>query len=175
MTHEGLVDAENLRAKGIRSVAILEATKGLLVLIAGFGLLSLVHHDLQAVAEHLVRRSHLNPARHYPRIFIEAATHTSSARLKSLAFLAFAYSTIRFIEAYGLWRIRTWAEWFAIISGSIYLPIELFEFFKKPTILRGAVFFINLIIVLYLGYIRFVAIRERKKEKTVPIAEPVNE
>jgi uncharacterized membrane protein (DUF2068 family) len=169
------VDAEKLRAEGIRSVAILEATKGLLVLLAGFGLLSLVHHDLQAVAEHLVRRSHLNPARHYPRIFIEAASRTSDARLKSLAFLAFAYSTVRFIEAYGLWRLRTWAEWFAIISGSIYLPIELLEYFKKPTILRGAVFLINLIIVLYLCYIRFITMKQRKKEKAVPVAEPVNE
>jgi uncharacterized membrane protein (DUF2068 family) len=173
MTSRGLVDAEKLRAEGVRSIAILEAAKGLLVLIAGFGLLSLLHHDLQSLAEHLVRLSHLNPARHYPRIFIEVATRTSDARLKSLAFLAFAYSSVRFLEAYGLWHMRPWAEWFAIISGSIYLPIELFEFFKKPTALRGAVFIINLIIVLYLGYIRFIAIRERKKEKTVPIAESV--
>src|SRR4051794_14108963 len=108
--------AEHLRVDGIRAIAGFEAFKGIVVLVAGFGLLSLLHRDLEAIAERLVRLSHLNPARHYPRIFIEAASRTSDARLKTLAALALLYSTIRFIEAYGLWRTRVWAEWFAIIS-----------------------------------------------------------
>jgi uncharacterized membrane protein (DUF2068 family) len=107
---------------GVRLIAVFEAAKGALVLIVGFGLLRLVHHDTQAAAEALVRHMHLNPARHYPRIFIEAAAHASDSRLKGLAAFAFLYSAVRGVEAYGLWRLRTWAEWFAIVSGSIYVP-----------------------------------------------------
>ena len=44
--------------RGVRLVAVFEALKGALVLGVGLGLLSLVHHDLQAVAERLVRHSH---------------------------------------------------------------------------------------------------------------------
>ena len=42
-------------AMGVRTVAIFEGAKGLIVLVAGFGLLSLIHRDVQAVAESVIR------------------------------------------------------------------------------------------------------------------------
>jgi uncharacterized membrane protein (DUF2068 family) len=141
-------------ARGVRVVAVFEALKGVLVVGAGVGLLSLVHHDLQAFAERLVRHSHLNPAHHYPRIFIEAASHTNDARLRTLAALAFLYAIVRFVEAYGLWQMRVWAEWFAITSGSIYLPVEVYEMFQRATWMRGMVLLTNLFIVAYLVNVR---------------------
>src|SRR5919202_852163 len=82
-------------AAGVRAVAFFEALKGTLVLVAGFGLLALVHRDLEDLAERIVSHSHLDPASHYPRIFIEAASRTTDARLRTLAALAFAYSSVR--------------------------------------------------------------------------------
>ena len=147
-------EATDRNSRGIRVVAVFEALKGALVVAAGLGLLSLVHHDLQATAERLVRHSHLNPARHYPRIFIEAASHMNDARLRSLAALAFLYAAVRFIEAYGLWQMRVWAEWFAIIAGSLFLPIEAYEMFRRATWMRGIVLLTNLFIVAYLVNVR---------------------
>jgi uncharacterized membrane protein (DUF2068 family) len=146
-------------ARGVRLVAVFEALKGALVLSAGLGLLSLLHHDLQAVAERLVRHSHLNPAHHYPRIFIQAASHTNDSRLRSLAALAFLYAAVRFVEAYGLWRMRVWAEWFAIIAGSVYLPVEVYEIFRRATWMRGFVLLTNLLIVTYLVNVRLLSRR----------------
>jgi uncharacterized membrane protein (DUF2068 family) len=139
---------------GVRAVAFFEALKGTLVVVAGFGLLSLVHRDLEDLAERLVRHSHLNPASHYPRVFIEAAANTTDARLRTLAAMAFAYSTVRFVEAYGLWKMRAWAEWFAIISGCIYLPVELYELIERATLIRAGVLAVNALIVAYLLYVR---------------------
>jgi uncharacterized membrane protein (DUF2068 family) len=141
-------------AAGVRAVAFFEALKGTLVLIAGFGLLALVHRDLEDLAERLVRHSHLNPASHYPRVFVEAAAHTSDSRLRTLAGLAFAYSCVRFVEAYGLWKMRAWAEWFAIISGCLYLPAELYELIERPTLIKAGVLVVNALIVAYLLYVR---------------------
>ena len=138
----------------MRIVALFEALKGTLVLFVGFGLLSLVHRDVQATAERLVQHLHLNPARHYPRIFIQAAAHINDTGLRSLAVLAFLYAVVRLIEAYGLWRMKVWAEWFAIISGTIYLPIEVYEIFEHVTWMRVMVFIINAFIVGYLVYLR---------------------
>ena len=141
--------------RGVRSIAIFEASKGLLVLLVGFGLLHFLHHDVQSTAEELVRHAHLNPARHYPHIFIEAARHTNDSRLWFLATMAFVYSAARLVEAWGLWHIRTWAEWFAIVSGGIYVPIEIFEIVKRVTVLRVIVLAVNAFIVIYLIYIRW--------------------
>ena len=138
----------------MRAVAVFEAAKGLLVLVAGFGLLSLVHRDAQHVAETIVRHLHLNPARHYPRVFIQAAGRVSSSRLWMLAAGAFAYSMVRFVEAYGLWRLRPWAEWFAIVSGGLYLPVEVYELVHQPTRLKAAILLGNLAVVAYLLYVR---------------------
>jgi uncharacterized membrane protein (DUF2068 family) len=142
------------QTQGVHLIAVFEALKGLIVLAAGFGLLHFVHRDLQSAAEDLVRASHLNPAHHYPRVFIEAASRTSPGRVRFLAMLAFLYATVRFVEAYGLWYLKAWAEWFAIISGSLYIPIEIFELIKKPTLLRVAVLLVNIAIVVYLIYVR---------------------
>ena len=141
-------------AAGVRAVALFEALKGALVLIAGFGLLALVHRDLEDLAERLVQHTHLNPASHYPRVFIEAAARTSDARLRVLAALAFAYSCVRFVEAYGLWKMRAWAEWFAIISGGLYLPVELYELIERATLIRAGVLVVNVLTVSYLLYVR---------------------
>lgn len=151
--------------RGLHVIALFEAAKGALVLVAGLGLLSLVHHDLQDAAEHLVRLSHLNPARHYPRVFVEAASKVDDGRLKQLAALAFLYTSVRFIEAYGLWKMRAWAEWFAIASGAIYLPLEIYELFKQATILRVLVLILNAGIVTYLIYVRWLN-RRLNKEAT---------
>lgn len=139
-------------SRGLRTIAFFESLKGVLVLVVGFGLLSLVHHDLQAAAERLVRLSHLNPAHHYPRVFIEASANINDSRLRLLAALAFLYAGVRFIEAYGLWRMKVWAAWLAIVSGAVYLPVEVFELVKHATFMRGGVLLINASIVLYLVY-----------------------
>ena len=53
--------------KGLHIVAGFEGAKGLLVLIAGFGVLTLINQDLHLAAERLVRRIHLNPSRYRPK------------------------------------------------------------------------------------------------------------
>lgn len=136
---------------GVRAVAMFEGLKGLLVLLTGFGLLALVHRDLQSAAEALVRHLHLNPASHLPTIFTQLAARLSDARLWAFALAAFAYSTLRFAEAYGLWNDRVWASWLAVVSGGLYLPVEAYEAWHETTRLHLAVFACNVLLVVYLA------------------------
>jgi len=85
----------------IRSIALLESGKGIIVLLVGFGLMSFVHGDIHLFGEQIVKHLHLNPAKGYPRIFLDYAPQLSDVRLGLLAVSAFAYSLVRFIEAYG--------------------------------------------------------------------------
>lgn len=116
-------------------------------MLAGAGALSLIHQDIQYYAEQLVGHLHLNPAKHYPQIFIEAATHLTDTRLRMLAIFAALYGAVRIIEAYGLWNGRRWAEWFAAISGCIYVPFELYELYSKATWLSLTALLANALIV----------------------------
>ena len=141
-------------ARSLRIIAAFEAAKGALVLVVGLGLLSFVHRYAQNVGEEIVRRFHLNLAHHYPRIFLDASAHIDDAHLRLLALAALLYSTLRFVEAYGLWRMRAWAEWLAIISGGVYLPAEIYELAEHATVVKAVVFIINAGIVAYLVYVR---------------------
>jgi uncharacterized membrane protein (DUF2068 family) len=139
-------------SRGIRMVALVEAAKSLFVLLAGFGLLTLLHHDLHALAARVIERLHLNPARKYPRIFIDAASQLTDARLWLLASLALIYALCRAIEAYGLWRERAWAEWFALVTGAIYLPVEVYELCHGVSWIKALALTVNLGIVAYMGF-----------------------
>jgi uncharacterized membrane protein (DUF2068 family) len=136
---------------GLRVIAMIELSKGALILLAGFGLFSLIHHDVQLMAEDVVRHFHLNPASRYPRIFIDLAGRLSDKNLWRLAMFAFFYAGLRFIEAYGLWRGRRWAEWFAVASGAIYIPIELFDLLAGVSSIKVLTFAVNIGIVSYIG------------------------
>ncbi len=138
---------------GLRAVAVYEAAKGVLVLVAGFGLLSLVQHDVQYFAEQFVAHLHLNPAKGYPRIFIDAAANVTDAKLWMFAGFALVYAAVRWIVAYGLWLAKRWAEWFAVASGAIYVPAEVYEITRGVTVTKLLLLGANVCIVAYLIYV----------------------
>lgn len=147
--------------KGLRFVSIMEGLKGVIVLAAGCGVLTLIHKDLHQVAVELVEVLHMNPARHYPSIFIDTANRVTDTQLWLLALSALAYSAVRLAEAYGLWKEQPWAEWLGFLSGGIYLPIELFEIWRKPVWPRIAVFIVNVAVVGYLA----VTLKRRRRRR----------
>src|SRR5690349_9706545 len=153
---------------GLRAVASLEALKGVLAIIGGIGLFTLLHKDLGDVAENIVEALHLNPAHRIAQAFISAADRVSDTRIVTFACIAFAYSLIRFIEAYGLWHARAWAEWFAIISGAAYLPWEILEVVKHPHhLIRWVVLLINIVVVLYMIYVRWDILKEQRNKTQI--------
>jgi uncharacterized membrane protein (DUF2068 family) len=144
------VGTRGLRLLTLRMVALVEFIKGALVLVAGVGLLALMHRDLQDLAEALIHHLHLNPANEAPRIFLDLAGRLDSVNLWLLALGAGMYAAVRIAEGYGLWRDRAWAEWLGAVSGLIYVPFELHALSKGVTALRLTTLVINLVVVLVL-------------------------
>lgn len=147
---------------GLHIVAVFEAMKGILVLLAGCGVLTVIHKDLHEAAVHLVRVLHFNPAKHYPSIFIDAANRVTDLQLWMLALSALLYSVVRLVEAYGLWNAMQWAEWFGLLSGGIYIPLEIFEVTREFTWPRVTVLVVNLGVV---GYLADVLLKSRRPHK----------
>jgi uncharacterized membrane protein (DUF2068 family) len=153
---------------GLRVVAMFEATKGALVLLAGCGLLAFIHKDLHDAAVQLVKALHFNPAKHYPSIFIDAADRVTDVQLWMLALSALLYSVVRFVEAYGLWKRQQWAEWFGFLSGGMYIPMEVFEVSRQLTWPRMTVLIVNIGVVAYLSDILWRTRRRRKHTRRHP-------
>ena len=156
-----MVRRHDRQLKALRAVASLELAKGLIVMLAGFGVLSLRHHDVWGVADSLLSLLHINPDRHYARVFLDWADEVTDTKLLVIAIVAMAYSLLRFCEAYGLWRERAWAEWLALVSGALYVPFEVWDLIHKPGWIRAGVLAVNLLVVAYMAYLR---IEERRRE-----------
>ncbi len=131
----------------IRTVAVFEAAKGAVVLLAGFGVLSLLHRDIRVAAAALVGRLHLNPAHEFESSFIEAASRVTDTGLWVIASAGFLYALFRFLEAFGLWFGRRWAEWLAVVSGGLYVPLEIYELIQRHTWVRVSALIVNLAVV----------------------------
>jgi uncharacterized membrane protein (DUF2068 family) len=169
---------KNLLAKhlGLRGIALLEAAKGLLAVIVALWLVSLLHKDIQNVAEHLLRVLHkifrLNPDGRLAREIIRGARRVTRGNLHLWIGGTILYSGIRFAEATGLWLEKQWAEWFALISGCLYLPIEIYELAHHATPIKWAVFATNLLIVAYLAWLLRDLHMQRKLRETAPVPKP---
>ena len=145
---------------GLRLAAMFEGGKGVLVLLTGFGLLSLIHKDIHHAAALLVQHLHLNPASHYPRIFLDLSEKINDASLWAMAAAAMAYALVRLTEAVGLWLRRQWAEWFGALTGGIYIPVEIYELLQGVTWPRVTVLVVNVWIV---SYLLFTLLRSNQK------------
>ena len=90
------------RAEALRAIALFEALKGIVVIVAGFGVLGLVHRDVRHIAHEVVDFFHLDPEGHSSHFFLAAADRLGDMHLMSVAIAAVLYVAVRFIEAYGL-------------------------------------------------------------------------
>jgi uncharacterized membrane protein (DUF2068 family) len=171
---------KNLFARhfGLRGIALFEAGKGLLAVMVAIWLLSLLHKDIQDVAEHLLHFLHrifrLNPDGHLARSIIRGARRVTPRNLHLWIGGTILYSIIRFAEAAGLWLEKQWAEWFALISGCLYLPIEIYELAHHATPIKWAILATNLLIVAYLAWLLRDLHNDRKRlaAAAIPKTEP---
>ena len=136
--------------RAMQAVALMEAVKGFIVLGAGFGLLTLLHRDVAQIAVSLVTRLHIDPEQHYAGVFLEAAERVNDTHLWVGAGLALLYSAIRLAEGYGLWFEHRWGAWLGAFSGALYVPVEVYELWHKPSWVKAATLTLNVGVVIYL-------------------------
>jgi uncharacterized membrane protein (DUF2068 family) len=156
----------------LRSIALFEAAKGALAFAAGCGLISLRHTDLHSAVDAFLLRHGIDPETHYRRLFIEGVARATHQHAGQIVAFAFIYAAIRFAEAYGLWGEKHWAEWFAVISAGIYLPLELAHLLRHPTELTVAVTVLNVAILIYLVKLLMQQRAARKAARVASQSEP---
>jgi uncharacterized membrane protein (DUF2068 family) len=172
-THKITVTCEDHgHRQGLRTVAMLEAAKGVLVLLAAFGFVEVIfrHVDLEEVAQNLLYFFHVSPNLRLSHVLMHAAGRIMDTNVLTVVAIAMVYSSLRFLESYGLWRQRVWAEWLAIISGAIYLPYELYKLVRRPTPLHWVILLINIGVVVYIAWVRWDDIKGRPHHTHAPPA-----
>jgi uncharacterized membrane protein (DUF2068 family) len=156
---------EVLRGRALRDAVILRLlaaerfARALLILAAAYGVWRFrAHHDavqrafdedlplLRPLAEKLHYNLDESSIVHTLRTVIEARTGTLAAIAAGLLI----YGVLQIVEAVGLWLLKRWGEYFAVVATSLGLPIEIFELTEKITVFRVGALVLNIAAVVYL-------------------------
>src|SRR6267154_2327657 len=130
---------ERSSARALRAVATFEAVKGTVVLLLALGLLHWLHKDVGDAVESLLAHLHISSEHRIGHSILHAASKTDDARLWGFAAGAVVYAVVRYVEAWGLWHRRVWAEWFALLSGALYLPLEVVKLVEHRNAIHAIV------------------------------------
>ena len=89
---------------------------------------------------------------HSPAIArIHRLLQTDPRTLTWIAVGLFAYAGLQVAEGVGLWSLKRWGEYLAVVATSVFLPVEIYELHEKVTWLRLGAFLVNLALVGYLA------------------------
>jgi uncharacterized membrane protein (DUF2068 family) len=81
---------------------------------------------------------------------IQNALDTKQSTLTIIAAALFGYGALQVAEGVGLWSLRRWGEYVAVVGTTIFVPFEVYELTEKVTWLRLVAFLVNVAAVVYL-------------------------
>jgi uncharacterized membrane protein (DUF2068 family) len=85
-----------------------------------------------------------------PVRLIDKALHTTHGTLTWVSIGVLAYGCLQLLEGIGLWLLRRWGEYVAVVGTSLFVPLEVYELLEKVTWLRVVAFGVNIFAVVYL-------------------------
>lgn len=81
---------------------------------------------------------------------IDRAFSLSSTTLFWIGVGVCVYAGLQIAEAVGLWLVKRWGEYLAVIATSIFLPVEIYELLERVTVLRLGALLINIAAIVWL-------------------------
>ncbi|MBJ8340704.1 DUF2127 domain-containing protein [Antrihabitans sp. YC3-6] len=81
---------------------------------------------------------------------IDRAFSLSDTTLFWLGVGVCVYAGLQIAEAVGLWLVKRWGEYLAVIATSIFLPVEIYELLERVTVLRLGALLINIAAIVWL-------------------------
>jgi uncharacterized membrane protein (DUF2068 family) len=154
-----------LRGRALRDAVILRLlaverfAKGSLVLLAAWGVFRFrsrqdavqraFNEDLplvKPIAEKIHYNLESSSIVHTLRTVIEA----NAKALFWIAVGLIVYGCLQLIEGFGLWLLKRWGEYFAVVATSFFIPIEIYELTERITWVRVGALIINIAAVIYI-------------------------
>jgi uncharacterized membrane protein (DUF2068 family) len=143
----------------MRLFAVERAIRGLVVLAAAYGVWRFSQHrgSIQRIFQEdlpLLRplAGKLGWDLDHSKIVmgLRRALEAGPGTLTWVAIGLLAYALVELTEAVGLWLLKRWGEYFAVIATSFGLPIEIYELTERITVVRVAAFLVNVALVVYI-------------------------
>jgi len=143
---------------GLIAIGVMKLMKGLALIIAGIGLLSLLHRDAAETVRHWIEYIRMDPHDRLIDHALEKIAGIDHRTMKRLGIGTLFYAGVFCTEGIGLLTRRHWAEYMTAGVTASFLPLELYELIRHPSVVKALVTLINVVVVVYL-------VLEIKKER----------
>ena len=154
-----------LRGKALRSAFILRAlaierwARGLIIVLLGIAvfrlkstqvsLQELFDRDVSALRP-FFDQIHFNVQDSSTIHSIQKVLNAKPSTLNLIAAGLLLYGALQIVEGIGLWSLKRWGEYVAVVGTTLFIPLEIYEVTEKATWLKIVVLLINIAAVLYL-------------------------
>jgi uncharacterized membrane protein (DUF2068 family) len=94
----------------------------------------------------------LDPGNRYVGRALQKFGNLTANDIKSFGVVSFIYAGLFLTEGIGLWLVKRWAEWFSVIITTSLVPVEVYEIYRHPSVIKCLVLVLNIAVVGYLLY-----------------------
>ena len=154
-----------MRGKELRSAFILRALaierwfRGLVLALLGIAVIKLnstqvtlqelFQRDLKSL-DPFFRQIHFKVSDSATITSIEKVLHAKNSTLDLIAAGLLVYAALQIFEGIGLWSLKRWGEYVAVVGTSAFIPLEVYELTDNVSWLKIVLLLINVAAVVYL-------------------------
>jgi uncharacterized membrane protein (DUF2068 family) len=154
-----------LRGKALRAAFILRAlaierwVRGLILILLALAIFKLkstqasikeyVDRDLKALKP-FFNQIHFNVSDSATVHAIEKVLNAKPSTLNLIAFGILVYALLQVVEGIGLWVLKRWGEYVAVVGTTLFIPLEIYELTEKVSWLKIVALVVNVAAVVYL-------------------------
>jgi uncharacterized membrane protein (DUF2068 family) len=135
----------------VRLIALFKLLKGALLIALGVAALKLLHTDIAGLVENWVAVLGLDQNSRFVGRALSAAAALTPNRVRDLIVGSFLYGGLFVTEGIGLWLLKRWAMWFTVIITGSFLPLEIYELARHPSVGKVGILAVNLVFAVYLA------------------------
>jgi uncharacterized membrane protein (DUF2068 family) len=145
-------------------IAAFKVAQALLFLAIGVGALKLLHKDVGDVISQLADHLRFNPESRLIIFIMDKASLINDRLLRRIGEMGFIYAALDLTEGIGLYFEKAWAEYLTLVITASFLPWEVFEIFRRLTLIRVGLLAANALVLFYL--LKLVIERKRSRLDT---------
>jgi len=136
----------------LRVIAVFKFLKAASLIALSLGVFRMMHQDIGERLEHWVRAMRLDPGNRYVDMLLMRAANLSPGQVKEFGLAGLLYAALFLVEGTGLWLQKRWGEWATVVITGLLVPVEVYEIFRHPSVVKILVLVVNVAVVGYLIY-----------------------
>jgi uncharacterized membrane protein (DUF2068 family) len=143
-------------------IAAFKLAQALLFIAVGVGARRLLHKNVGDLLEQLANHMRFNPESRLVNFILEKSSLVDDRMLRRIGAVAYFYAALDLIEGTGLYLEKVWGEYLTLAITASFLPLEIFEVFRRLTWIRVSLLVVNTMVFFYLLQLVVDNVRRRR-------------